>query len=161
MNAQELKSAFNEAFKAKRHATSRGTELSARAVELLAQEAWAAHMAAVVCGKIDESPATGGVEPAYSEKLTYDSSGFGSIRPHKNGIRVSESLEEGRPGSNQEAREADKQFWAQTLVGCASATEARGDLASWVVVELPSGQAVMTIQEAYALGAREMQSRPA
>lgn len=154
--AAENKDAFIAAYVASRPKTPRGTEHSPEAARKKAEYAWPRKMYEVVVGKSDEPPCDPCNEPEYSDVLRFSPRGWGSIQPRKEGIRVSKAVAAGRPQSNKEAREAERQFWIAVLVGGVSATEARGELAEWVVVELPTGPAVVTIEEAYSLGAREI-----
>ena len=154
--AAENKDAFIAAYVASRPKTPRGTEHSPEAARKKAEYAWPRKMYEVVVGKSDEPPCDPCNEPEYSDVLRFSPRGWGSLRPSNEGIRVSKAVAAGRPQSNKEASEAERQFWISVLVGCASPSEARGKLAEWVVVELPTGPAVVTIEEAYGLGAREI-----
>lgn len=132
MNAQELKAAFVEKFAAEWNASA-----SARARRIQTkphtETAWENHMAAVVCGKVDEEPATGGVEPEWSDEYSAHPTMGGFVTTEKGGIRTSKSAAESCRG---------------------------GDQTKWVVVGLATGPAAVTIEEAYALGGRELQVWP-
>lgn len=162
MTAQELKAAFVEKFIAEWEAKMETASDRVRRTHTKPHPdgAWEAHMRAVVTGDVEEAPAEGGVEPEYSDVLRFTPRGWGSIQPQDEGIRVSKAVAAGRPQSHKEAREAERQFWIAVMAGGVSATEARGEAAEWVVVELPTGPAVVTIEEAYSLGGRELQVWP-
>ncbi len=128
----ENKAAFIAAFKSQKHTTPRGTEHTARAIELMAGEAWSKHMYSIVTNKMVEKPVDPSPAPKWDDQYTACSVYGGYVLPKKEGVRVSVSV------ANQ-VRKTGKQN-------------------EWVVVELPDGPAAVTVEEAYSLGARELQS---
>jgi len=130
--ATENKAAFIAAFKSQKHTTHRGTEHTARAIELMAGEAWSKHMKSVVTSKTMEAPVDPCQAPKWDDEYTASPVSGGYVLPKKEGVRVSVSV------ANQ-VRKTGKQN-------------------EWVVVELPDGPAAVTVEEAYSLGARELQS---
>ena len=137
MNVQELKAAFDEKFVGEWNARMETASARARRIHTKprTETAWQNHMAAVVCGKVDEEPATGGVEPEYAEGFgAFDLAG-GMILQRPGGIRASVATTAGRDGLSSDRK-------------------------SWVLVMLPTGPAALTVEEAYALGGRELKAWP-
>lgn len=130
--AAENKAAFIAEFKSQKHTTPRGTEHTDRAVDLKAGEAWRKHMESVVTNKTIEAPVEPCQAPKWDDEYTASPARGGYVFPEKGGVRASVSV------ANQ-IRETGKQN-------------------AWVVAELPDGPAAVTVEEAYSLGARELES---
>lgn len=137
MTAQELKAAFVGNFIAEWEAKTAAASDRLRRTQTkpYPEGAWDAHMKAVVTGKFAEEPATGGVEPEYAKGFGAFSNAGGTVLRAPGGIRVSIAATVGRDGVSSDRR-------------------------PWVLVALPTGAAAMTVEEAYSLGARELQSWP-
>ena len=138
MTAQELKAAFVANFINEWEAKMATASDRVRRAQTKPRPdgAWDAHMKSVVTGKINEEPASGGVEPEYAEGFGAFPNAGGTVLQAKGGIRVSVAATAGRDGVSSDRK-------------------------PWVLVMLPTGPAAMTVEEAYSLGARELQAWPA
>ena len=138
MTAQELKSAFVEKFIAEWEAKmATATDRVRRTHKKPHPEgAWQEHMRSVVAGEVIEEPATGGIEPEYASGFGAFQNAGGTVLNKSGGIRTSVAATVGRDGHSSDRK-------------------------PWVLVMLPTGPAAMTVEEAYAMGARELQTWPA
>ena len=135
MTAQELKSAFVEKFVAdwKAKMATATDRVRRTHTKPHPEGAWQEHMRSVVAGEVIEEPATGGVEPEYAAEFGAFPNAGGNVLKKPGGIRVSVAATVGRDGHSS-------------------------DREPWVLVMLPTGPAAMTVEEAYAMGARELQT---
>lgn len=131
----ENKAAFIESFKARNLAAAAGRtraiEYRRATSDIYAEEAWTGHMKMVVTGKIEEAPVSPCDEPEWSDEYSAHPKMGGYITTEKGGVRASMAAAE----SCRDGRQT-----------------------KWVVVGLPSGPAAVTVEEAYNLGARELQA---
>ena len=137
MTAQELKAAFVANFINEWEAKMATASDRVRRTQTKPhpEGAWVAHMAEVVTGKVSEEPASGGVEPEYAEGFGAFPNAGGTVLHAAGGIRVSVAATAGRDGVSSDRK-------------------------PWVLVMLPTGPAAMTVEEAYSIGARELQAWP-
>lgn len=137
MTAQELKAAFVEKFIAEWKAKMETASDRVRRAHTKPHPdgAWEAHMRAVVTGKVEEAPAEGGGEPEYAPSFGAFPNAGGTVLCQPGGIRVSSAATAGRDGKSSDRK-------------------------PWVLVMLPTGPAAMTVEEAYAVGGRELQVWP-
>ncbi len=138
MTAQELKAAFVEKFITEWEARmATATDRVRRTHTKPHPEGeWQEHMRAVVAGAVIEDPATGGVEPEYAAEFGAFPNAGGNVLKKTGGIRTSVAATVGRDGISSAPK-------------------------PWVLVMLPTGPAAMTVEEAYAMGARALQTWPA
>lgn len=138
MNAQEMKSAFVSNYIAGWNAKMETASDRVRRTQTKPhpEGAWKAHMTAVVCGKVQEPCAAGGLEPEYATGFgAFLTRCGGAVLQRYGGVRASVATTIGRDGKSS-------------------------DPEPWVMVSLSTGPAAVTIEEAYSLGARELQSWP-
>jgi len=137
MTAQELKTAFVEKFIAEWEAKMETASDRVRRSHTKPHPdgAWEAHMRAVVTGDVEEVPAEGGVEPEYAPGFGAFPNAGGAVLRQPGGIRVSSAATVGRDSASSDRK-------------------------PWVLVMLSTGPAAMTVEEAYALGGRELQVWP-